>query len=84
MKITLEIPSDKVSFFLELVENLNFSTVDIENQSIPEWQIDEAKKRIYAIKNGEMKIELWEDVKEEIFKKKWNLKSPFRKLQNPN
>lgn len=70
MKITLEVPSDKVSFFLELIENLNFSTVDIENQSIPEWQIDEAKKRIYAIKNGEMKIELWEDVKEEIFKKK--------------
>lgn len=70
MKITLEIPSDKVSFFLELIENLNFSTVDIENQSIPEWQINEAKKRIYAIKNGEMEIELWEDVKEEIFKKK--------------
>ena len=70
MKITLDIPSDKVSFFLELIENLNFTTVDIENQSIPEWQKDEAIKRIYAIKNGEMKIEMWEDVKDEIFKKK--------------
>ncbi len=45
MKITLDIPSDKVSFFLELIENLNFPTVDIENQPIPEWQIDEAKKK---------------------------------------
>jgi len=70
MKITLEIPSDKVSFFLELIENLNFSTVDIENQSIPEWQINEAKKRIFAIKNGDMKVEIWEDVKDEIFNKK--------------
>lgn len=70
MKITLDIPSEKVSFFLELIENLNFSTVDIENQSIPEWQINEAKKRIYNINNGEMKVEIWEDVKDEIFKKK--------------
>ncbi len=70
MKITLDIPSEKVSFFLELIENLNFSTVDIENQSIPEWQINEAKKRIYDINNGEMKVEIWEDVKDEIFKKK--------------
>lgn len=70
MKITLDIPSEKVSFFLELIENLNFSTVDIENQSIPKWQINEAKKRIYDINNGEMKVEIWEDVKDEIFKKK--------------
>lgn len=70
MKITLEIPSNKVSFFLELIENLNFSTVDIENQSIPEWQINEAKKRIFAIKNGDMKVEIWEDVKDKIFNKK--------------
>lgn len=69
MKITLDIPSDKVSFFLELIENLNFTTVDIENQSIPEWQKDEAIKRIHAIKNGEMKIEMWEDVKDKIFKR---------------
>jgi hypothetical protein len=37
---------------------------------IPEWQQREVSKRIVAIKKGEMEVEKWEDVKEEILGKK--------------
>ena len=66
MKITLDIPEDKVSFFLELIENLNFTPVR-EKISVPGWQEEEVVKRIYAIETGEMEVEKWEDVKRDIF-----------------
>jgi len=69
MKITLEIPEDKVSFFLELLENLNFTPLK-ESSSIPAWQQEEVAKRIYALEAGEMEVETWENVKVEIFGKK--------------
>ncbi len=69
MKITLDIPEDKVSFFLELIENLNFTPLK-ESISVPEWQQKEVAKRIYAIETGEMEVKKWEDVKREIFGKK--------------
>ncbi|WP_439488310.1 addiction module protein [Algoriphagus sp.] len=69
MKITLDIPEDKVSFFLELLENLNFKPMT-DPYKVPEWQQNEVTKRIYAIESGEMEVEKWEDVRRELFHKK--------------
>lgn len=71
MKFTVDIPEEKVSFFLDLLENLNFSPIQvIDPNSIPEWQKDTVRKRIYAIDSGDEEVENWEDVKREIFFKK--------------
>jgi hypothetical protein len=71
MKFTVDIPEEKVSFFLDLLENLNFSPIQvIDPNSIPEWQKDTVRKRIYAIDSGDEEVENWEDVKREIFSKK--------------
>lgn len=70
MKFTVDIPEDKVSFFLDLLENLQFSPIKIQEEArIPEWQKEKVRARIYAIDCGGEEVESWEDVKREIFSK---------------
>jgi hypothetical protein len=68
MKFTVDIPEEKVSFFLNLLENLNFSPIqENDTNSIPEWQKDTVRRRIYELDSGGEEVENWEDVKREIF-----------------
>jgi len=71
MNITVDIPEEKVSFFLDLLENLNFSPIqENDTNGIPERQKDTVRKRIFALDSGGEGVENWEDVKREIFSKK--------------
>jgi len=56
MNITVDIPEEKVSFFLDLLENLNFSPIqENDTNGIHEWQKDTVRKRIYALDSGARK-----------------------------
>jgi hypothetical protein len=71
MNITVDIPEEKVSFFLDLLENLNFSPIQVnDTNGIPEWQKDTVRRRIYALDSRGEEVGNWEDVKREIFSKK--------------
>jgi hypothetical protein len=70
MKFTVDIPEDKISFFLDLLENLQFSPIKFQEESnIPDWQKEKVRARIYAMDYGKEEVESWEDVKREIFSK---------------
>lgn len=49
MKVTLDIPDNKYQFFMELVGSLKF--VKVEDETIPQWQMDEVDKRLADFKN---------------------------------
>lgn len=40
-----------------------------EEVNIPQWQIEEGKKRIQQIESGEIKTRPWAEARKELFKK---------------
>jgi len=50
---------------------LNFSPIqENDTNSIPEWQKDTVRRRIYSLDSAGEEVENWQDVKREIFFKK--------------
>lgn len=67
MKITLEIPSPHVAFFMQLLESLNLGIKVEEKEDIPEWHKDILQERLAKYSNGDKSQFIkWEDIKKEI------------------
>ena len=51
-EITLKVPDTKLSFFMELVNQLGLEIKNIEQVNIPDWQMKEVRKRLEDYKNN--------------------------------
>lgn len=67
MKITLNVPDDKVMFFLDLIEKLNFSVVDNQLElDLQEWHKEIIRERLQWVKKNPDSLLNWEDVKKDL------------------
>ena len=67
-QLTINIPEDKIDFFMELFENLGISTS--EDLEVPKWQVNETQRRMDLLDKDKIKSRSWDDAKNDIFKKK--------------
>lgn len=51
-EITLKVPDTKLSFFMELVNQLGLEIKNDEQVNIPDWQMKEVRKRLEDYKNN--------------------------------
>lgn len=69
MKLILDIPNNRVDFFLQLIKNLSFE-VKIENNSveedIPEWHKTILEERLEKYESDTSGFVKWEDLKKNI------------------
>lgn len=69
MKITLEIQDDRLKAFMELIQTLDYVSINKDEELLPKWQEGEVNRRLELIESGEMKTRDWEVAKKDIFKK---------------
>jgi len=63
-KITLKVPDQKYSFFLELMSSLGFEVSD--DAEIPQWHKDEVEKRMELSNQTPERLVDWELVKNNL------------------
>ena len=70
-QITVTIPDNKESLFMELMKSLSFvqNVEAIESADIPEWHKEIIDQRMENYKKNPESYRGWEDVQEEINKK---------------
>lgn len=66
-QLTINVPDDKIDFFIELFENLGITTT--EDFDVPKWQVNEVQRRMDLMEKGEIKSRSWDKAKKDIFKK---------------
>jgi len=67
-EITLKVPDTKLSFFMELVDQLGLEIKDDEI-NIPVEQQQETQRRLELVKEDKMKTRSWSEAKQDIFKR---------------
>jgi hypothetical protein len=67
-QITLNIPENKFTAFLDFIRGLEYVSISNDG-NIPIDHQNEVQKRIEGIENGEIKLRSWEEAEKEIFKK---------------
>jgi hypothetical protein len=68
MKLTIEIPDQRVEEFILYIKNLGYITWNEPNE-IPITQQAETKHRLEMLENGTMKTRSWKSFEEEYMKK---------------
>ncbi|MBU2914371.1 addiction module protein [Reichenbachiella agariperforans] len=68
MKITLDIQDNRFDTFMDLIQTLDYVSIN-EEKSVPEWQQQEVSKRLELVNSGEMKTRSWDSAKKDLFKK---------------
>lgn len=68
-EITLRISDKKLSFFLELVNQLGLEVVEQEEYVIPQWQQEQVLKAKQEIKEGTAELNEWASLKDDLFEK---------------
>lgn len=68
-QLILNIDDNKFNTFLSFIKTLDYVSISNDDKDIPEWQQEEVSRRIQLIESGEIKVEKWSDVKEQIFGK---------------
>ncbi|PIB34203.1 hypothetical protein BFP72_01530 [Reichenbachiella sp. 5M10] len=68
MKITLDIQDNRFDTFMDLIQTLDYVSIN-EEKSVPEWQQQEVSKRLELVDSGEMKTRSWDSAKKDLFKK---------------
>lgn len=66
-QLTINVPDDKIDFFIELFENLGITTT--EDFDVPKWQVNEVQRRMDLMEKGEIKSRSWDEAKKDIFKR---------------
>lgn len=51
-EITLKVPDTKLSFFMELINQLGLEIKNDEQVNIPDWQINEVRERLEDYKSN--------------------------------
>lgn len=68
-QLILNIDDNKFNTFLSFIKTLDYVSISNDGKDIPEWQQEEVSRRSQLIESGEVKVEKWSDVKEQIFRK---------------
>ncbi|SHK19508.1 Putative addiction module component [Reichenbachiella agariperforans] len=68
MKITLDIQDNRFDTFMDLIQTLDYVSIN-EEKPVPEWQQQEVSKRLELVNSGEMKTRSWDSAKKDLFKK---------------
>lgn len=80
-QITLNIEERKIEFFMELIENLDFVNVELEEAGVMEWHKKIVQERLEAYKlNPDSAIE-FDSAIDEIEKELWCLRFLNFRLQ---
>lgn len=67
-EITLRVSDKKVSFFIEIVEQLGLEVIK-ESISVPQWQIEQVRQSKQDIKEGTAELTEWKSLKKDLFEK---------------
>lgn len=67
MKVTLDVPSNNMDFFLELIRSLNFEVKIQESNDLPVWHQDILEERLAKYENGDKsQFIAWNDLKKQL------------------
>jgi hypothetical protein len=67
-EITLRISDKKLSFFMELVDQLGLEVIK-EDILVPQWQQDQVRQSKHEIKEGTADLTEWKSLKKDLFEK---------------
>ena len=67
-EITLRVSDKKLSFFMELVEQLGIEVIK-EDIPVPQWQKEQVRQSIQEIKEGTAELTEWKSLKKDLFEK---------------
>jgi hypothetical protein len=67
-EITLRVSDKKVSFFIEIVEQLGLEVIK-ESISVPQWQIEQVRQSKQDIKEVTAELTEWKSLKKDLFEK---------------
>ena len=65
-KLILHIPDNKYSFFMELLKNFDFISVEEKETEIPEYQKEEVRRRTKKSQEDPSRLINWENAKKTI------------------
>jgi len=65
-QIILRIPDNKYSFFIELLKNFDFVTIEKEGMDIPEEQKNKVRERMKKSQSDPSRLLKWDEVKKKI------------------
>lgn len=65
-QIILRIPDNKYSFFIELLKNFDFVTIEEEGIEIPEDQKNKVRERMKKSQSDPSRLLKWDEVKKKI------------------
>ncbi|MEF8846507.1 MAG: hypothetical protein V5A59_13605 [Bacteroidales bacterium] len=65
-QIILRVPDNKYSFFIELLNNFDFVTIEEEGIEIPEEQKDKVRERMKKSQSNPSRLLKWNEVKKKI------------------
>ena len=65
-KLILHIPDNKYSFFMELLKNFDFISVEEKETEIPEYQKEEVRRRTKKSEEDPSRLMNWENAKKTI------------------
>jgi hypothetical protein len=67
-EITVKVPENKLQFFMELLDQLDFKAVGREFD-IPEWHKKQLDEGIKEYESGSANYANWDEVRENLFNK---------------
>lgn len=65
-QIILRIPDNKYSFFIELLKNFDFVTIEEEGIEIPEEQKNKVRERMKKSQSDPSRLLKWDEIKKKI------------------
>ncbi|MBS3769109.1 MAG: hypothetical protein V5A51_11260 [Bacteroidales bacterium] len=65
-QIILRVPDNKYSFFIELLNNFDFVTIEEEGIEIPEEQKNKVRERMKKSQSNPSRLLKWNEVKKKI------------------
>ena len=65
-QIILRIPDNKYSFFIELLKNFDFVTIEEEGIEIPEEQKNKVRERMKKSQSDPSRLRKWDEIKKKI------------------
>jgi len=65
-KIVVHIPDNKYTFFMELLKNFDFISVEEKEMELPEDQKDEVRRRIKKSDEDPSRLMDWDEAKKKI------------------